>query len=137
MTVFLKVWQHPHILWAGVRLSEPPFRQVRRISTSASIRLPHTILIPLPKSLQGPGWLWCCCLDHLSVFPHVSQKLALVFTEAPHEEQDFVSEFPRADDAEDGSGGAVAFCLRFNRTTLMSPITTTAAMSKAHGKKEF
>ncbi len=46
-----KVWQPPHIFWAGVRLSKPPFRQVRRTSPSACIRLPHNILIPLPKLL--------------------------------------------------------------------------------------
>lgn len=76
-------------------------------------------------------------LDHLSVLPHASQKLAPVFTEAPHEEQNIISEFPRADGAENGSGGAVVFCLRFDRTTSMSTITTTTAMSKAHSNKEF
>src|SRR3989304_6257882 len=75
-TFKLKVWQPPHIFWAGVRLSEPPFRQVRRTSPSACTKIPHTILIPLPKlllvrnslgggggvlnppgpTLFGPGW---------------------------------------------------------------------------------
>jgi hypothetical protein len=77
------------------------------------------------------------CLGHLSPLPHASQKLALVFTEAPHEEQNLISEFPRANGADNGRGGAVPFCLRFNRTTNMSTIATTTAMSKDHSNKEF
>ena len=74
-------------------------------------------------------------LDQLSFLSHASQKLAAVFTEAPHEEQNIISEFPRASGAE--GGGAVLFRLRFNRTTSMSTIATTTAMSKAHSNKEF
>ena len=72
----------------------------------------------------------------LSLLPHFSQKVALVFTEAPHEEQNLISEAPKANGAEDGSRRAALFCLRFNRRTTVSATATTTTMSKAHGNKE-
>ena len=76
-------------------------------------------------------------LDHLSLLPHDWQKLASVFTEAPHDGQNIISEVPTAYGAK--YGGAALFGLRCNRTTSTTTIatTTTTAMTKAHSNKEF